>query len=376
MKTGPAQARGATISFGQTRAITRRQLLGRLAASLPLVAGAVSLFGVETASWKRFGVGAYSYSLHWKAARDAAGNGRFKDSLGFLDYCHGLGAAGVQVAVGSKEPAYAAKIRARAEALGMYFEGEAIFPKTESDLERFEADVRAAKEAGAEIVRTAMLGGRRYEALQAAGAFREFAEKSWQSLTRAEGVLKKHRIRLAIENHKDWRVAELVDILRRLSSEWVGVCVDTGNSLALMEEPMAIVTALAPFALSAHIKDMAVKEYEDGFLLSEVPFGEGFLDLNAMVSELLRANPRLHFNLEMITRDPLKIPCLTPAYFATMPSVSGRELAAVVAQVRRFASQKPLPRTTGLSAAEQLALEDGNVRQCFAYARRKLPGLL
>src|SRR5258708_14294223 len=246
----------------------------------------------------------------------------------------------------------------------MYFEGEAGFPKTASDLDRFEADVRASKEAGAEIIRTAMLGGRRYEALETAEAFRQFAERSWESLTLAEGVLKKHRVRLAIENHKDWRVAELVDILKRLSSEWVGVCVDTGNNLALLEEPMAVVAALAPFAISAHIKDMAVQEYEGGFLLSEVPLGEGFLDLKAIASELLRANPKLRFNLEMITRDPLKIPCLTRGYFATMPSLSGGELAAALALVRRSASKKPLPRTTGLSATEQLALEDNHVRQC------------
>src|SRR6185503_1876690 len=103
----------------------------------------------------------------------------------------------------------------------------------------------------------------------------------------AEPVLKKHRLRLAIENHKDWRVSELLDILKRLSSEWVGVCVDTGNSLALLEEPMAVIQGLAPFAFSCHLKDMGVQEYEEGFLLSEVPLGEGFLDLKKMIALLL-----------------------------------------------------------------------------------------
>src|SRR5580765_5817831 len=210
-----------------SRGITRREMLGRLAASLPLVAGGRSLFGVESAPAKRFGVGAYSYSLHWKAAREGGGNGRFKDSLEFLEYCHGLGAGGIQVAVGSKEPAYIAKLRAKSETLGMYFEGEAMFPKTSSDLDRFEADVRAAKDAGAEIIRTATLGGGRYEVLKTAEAFHQFAENSWQSLTRVERVVKRHRVRLAIENHKCWRGGELVDVLKRLGSGWVGVCVDT-----------------------------------------------------------------------------------------------------------------------------------------------------
>jgi len=350
-------------------------MLRLLGAAVPVIA-ASGLFGAERVERKRFGVGAYSYSLHWKAAKDGSANGRFKNSLEFLDYCHQLGAAGVQVAVGSKDSAYAAKIRARAETLEMYFEAEAAWPKMASDMDRFEGDVRMAKEAGAEIVRTAMLGGRRYEALQTAEAFQEFAKQSWQSLGLVERVLKKHRVHLAIENHKDWRVAELVDLLKRLSSEWVGVCVDTGNNLALLDEPMAVVATLAPFAVSCHVKDMAVQEYEDGFLLSEVPFGEGFLDLKAIVSILLRANPKLHFNLEMITRDPLKIPCLKPVYFATMPSLPAGELAEALSRVRRYASKKALPRTTGLSAADQLALEDDHVRRCFDYARRELSELL
>jgi len=168
------------------------------------------------------------------------------------------------------------------------------------------------------------------------------------------------------------RVAELLDVLKRLSSEAVGVCIDTGNNLALLEEPLTVVEKLAPFAISSHLKDMAVQEYEEGFLLSEVPLGEGFLDLKQIVSVLRRANSNLQFSLEMITRDPLKIPCLTEKYFATMPELGAPELAASLARIRRHASTKPLPHTTGLTPTEQLALEEANVRECFTYARHEL----
>ena len=351
------------------RVMTRRKMLGAVAAAVPLLGTAPFLFGAERATGKRLGVCAYSYSLHWKAVREGQPNGHFKDTLTFLDYCHELGAGGVQVGVASKEQDYAAKIRARAEGYQMYFEGQVSLPKDTADLDRFESDVRLCKEAGAEIVRSAALSGRRYETFDSAEAFRQFAEKSWHSLTIAEPILKKQRIRLALENHKDWRVTELLDILKRLSSEWVGVCVDTGNNLALLEEPMEVVEALAPYAISSHLKDMAVQEYEEGFLLSEVALGEGFLDLKRIVALLLHANPKLQFNIEMITRDPLKIPCLTQKYFATMPALPGRELAAMLAKVHRHSSKKALPRTTGLSSAEQLALEDKQIRECFSYAR-------
>jgi len=133
-----------------------------------------------------------------------------------------------------------------------------------------------------------------------------------------------------------------------------------------------VVEALAPFAFSTHLKDMAVQEYEEGFLLAEVPLGEGFLDLKEMVAILQKANPTIQFNLEMITRDPLKIPCLTPKYWATMENVPAAQLAAALAMVRRNAAKQPLPHTSGLDLDRQLALEDENVNVSFAYARERL----
>ena len=274
--------------------------------------------------------------------------------------------------IGSRDARYTAQLRARAEGWEMYVEGDARLPKEKSDVHRFDAEVRTAREAGAEIVRTAMLSGRRYETFDSPEAFRQFAETSWKSLTLAEPVLRRHRVKLAIENHKDRRTAELLDLLKRISSEWVGVCLDTGNNIALLEDPAETVEALARYAFSTHLKDMAVQECEDGFLLSEVPLGEGFLDLKRTVERLLKANPRIQFNLEMITRDPLKIPCLTEKYWVTMPNVPARELGSALAMVRRHSARKALPRTTGLDPDSQLAMEEKQVKASFAYAHARL----
>ena len=347
-------------------------MLGTLAGAMPLLGVATSLFGADNPRRKRLGVCSYSYNIHWKAARDGHASVRFKDTIEFLEYCRQLGAGGVQIGVGSRDADYPKKVRAKAEAYEMYFEGQSSLPQHSSDVERFDAEIRAAREAGAGVVRTAMLGGRRYETFDSAEAFRQFAEKSLHSLTLAEPILKRHRVRLAIENHKDRRVPEMLDMLKRISSEYVGVCVDVGNNIALLEEPMAVVDALAPFAFSTHLKDMAVQEYEEGFLLSEVPLGEGFLDLKKMVAVLQKANPTIQFNLEMITRDPLKIPCLTPKYWATMENVPAEQLAAALAMVRRNAAKQPLPHTSGRDTEQQLALEDKNVRASLAHAHQHL----
>jgi 3-oxoisoapionate decarboxylase len=351
--------------------LTRRQALGLMAAAPPLLGATNALAGAADDSRNRLGVCTYSYGIHWGAARDNHPRTPFKDPFSFLEYCHQLGAGGVQVALGRPSTEDAGKLRARAESLGVYVEAIVSLPRQSADVEHFESELRTAKECGANVIRSA-LDGRRYETIDSADAFRQFTERSRQSLALAEPVLRKHHIRLGVENHKDWRVPELLDLVKRISSEHVGICVDTGNSIALLEDPMAVVEAYAPWAVTTHLKDMAVAEYADGFLLAEVPLGTGFLDLPKIIGALVKAVPKVRFNLEMITRDPLKVPCLTPKYWATLDMVPGSQLARALTLVRVNSPKLPLPGVTGQTLDEKLRFEDDNVRKCFRFARSRL----
>src|SRR5262249_49626793 len=172
--------------------------------------------------------------------------------------------------------------------------------------------------------------------------------------------------------HKDLQAPALLDLIKKLDSPFVGVCIDTGNNIALLETPQETVELLSPHAFTTHIKDMGVEEYADGFLLAETPLGTGFLDLGKAVKALRKAPHEPRLNLEMITRDPLKIPCLTPKYWATLEDVPGRRLAAMLALVRAKAGKEPLPRVGGLSKEEQIRREDENVRQSLRYAKERL----
>jgi sugar phosphate isomerase/epimerase len=296
----------------------------------------------------------------------------FSDPLAFLRFCHDRGAAGVQISLGPLTPELAGIMRATAEKLGMYVEGSIRPPKDKADVERFEKEIITSKACGATVVRTVMLGTRRYETFHSAMEYAAFAEQARTMLRLAEPVVAKHKVTLAVENHKDFRTDELIDLLKAISSEHIGVCVDTGNSIALLERPAETIAALAPFARSCHLKDMGVEESSDGFLLAEVPLGDGFLDLPNVVGTLKKARPELRFSLEMITRDPLRIPCLTDDYWSTLSHVSGRELARTLAMVKKHAAKEPLPRTSKLSPDDQRAVEDTNVRRCLAFPREKL----
>ena len=326
----------------------------------------------EFANEPRMGVVVHSYGNRWNSKTPSANYPGFATALDLLDHCHQINAGGVQVVVNGWTADFAKSVRDKREKLGLYLEGSIGLPKKADDVPGFEQSVIRAKEAGAQVLRTVCSGGRRNEILHALAEFTAMKKAALTSLTLAEPVLRKHKVKLAVENHKDWRAPELVDILKQLNSEWIGVTLDFGNSMALIEDPMAVVQTLVPYAFSTHVKDMAVEEHADGFLLSEVPLGKGLLDLPTMFALCKKHNPTIAFNLEMITRDPLQIPCLTKDYWATFPDVAGAELAQMLRTVRQQKSAASLPRISPLNAEDKLAIEEKNILDCLAYSQATL----
>jgi sugar phosphate isomerase/epimerase len=158
----------------------------------------------------RLGIVTASFSLRGSER----GKGSIADPLAFIEHCDGFGAGGVQVGIGAPDTAYLAKLRAKLNQYGMFLEGSIRLPRDRDDVARFRAEVQAAREAGARVLRTVTLGGRRYETFTTVVAFRQWTERATQSLQWAEPVLAKHEMRLAVENHKDWRAEEQVKLLR------------------------------------------------------------------------------------------------------------------------------------------------------------------
>jgi sugar phosphate isomerase/epimerase len=347
---------------------TRRTMLSACLTSIPALA-ALPLGAAETSSC---GLVIHSFAVRTAADRTLPPRERFSNPDRFLAHARSLGAAGVQVSIGIREDRDAEALRSNAEAASMFLEGIVSLPRDDADLDRFEAELRTAKRAGAKVVRTVMLQGRRYETFASAAAFRKFAEESWHSLFLAGPVVARQDIRLAVENHKDWRADELIGLLKRLGNDHVGVCLDTGNSIALLEDPMDVIEALAPRAFTTHFKDMGLEEYRDGFLLAEVPLGTGVLDLPRAVRLLRATAPDLHFNIEMITRDPLQVPCVTSRYWETFPDLAGRHLARALRLVRDHPPDRRLPRISLLPQNDKLRAEADNVRECLDFARSRL----
>ncbi len=79
--------------------------------------------------------------------------------------------------------------------------------------------------------------------------------------------------------------------------------------------------------------------------------------------------PNVKFSLDMLTRNPLLIPCLTEKYWLTFTDRNGVYLARMLRSVRANKPKKPLVWVDKLDQAAKLQFEQDNISQSVAFAR-------
>jgi len=98
-------------------------------------------------------------------------------------------------------------------------------------------------------------------------------------------------VRLLLENHSDFTVAEYRDIVDRIDD--VGVFLDLINPVSSLEDPRRVVEALAQLAPAGHVKDYALASdfvedgyHRRGFAVRWCYPGEGIADLPPLLAAL------------------------------------------------------------------------------------------
>jgi sugar phosphate isomerase/epimerase len=94
---------------------------------------------------------------------------------------------------------------------------------------------------------------------------------------------------LAIENHIDYTSAEILEILERVGSDALKVNFDTGNTLRMMEDPVAAARRVGPATVATHTKDVEACRHvrpEEWYFFSSVPVGTGLIDMPGVVRAL------------------------------------------------------------------------------------------
>jgi sugar phosphate isomerase/epimerase len=116
-------------------------------------------------------------------------------------------------------------------------------------------------------------------------------------------------IKIAIENHAgDMQARELKTLVEQGGSDFVGVCLDSGNPLWTMEDPHLTLEVLHPYVLTSHIRDSAVWNVPQGAAVTWVQMGRGNVEIDSFVHKYIELCPGKALSMESILLGPKIFP--------------------------------------------------------------------
>ena len=99
---------------------------------------------------------------------------------------------------------------------------------------------------------------------------------------------KTRKIKLAIENHDRFKAREFEHIIKSVGSEWVGICLDSVNSMGAGEGFETVSEILIPYTINLHVKDFTIfrVSHKMGLVIEGRPAGKGMLNIPELVCSL------------------------------------------------------------------------------------------
>ena len=174
-------------------------------------------------------------------------------------------------------------------------------------------------------------------------------------------------VKIAIENHAgDMQAFELKSLVEQAGSDFVGVCLDSGNPFWTMEDPHVVLDVLHPYVLTSHMRDSAVWNVPEGVAVTWVQMGRGNVDIDSYIDKYIGLCPGKAVSLESILLGPKVLPFRTKDFweqYRNMPAWEFeryRELADTGKPYQAEAWETP-----DQPMRERLALEES-----LAYAKK------
>jgi 3-oxoisoapionate decarboxylase len=232
-------------------------------------------------------------------------------AMAVLDFC---AARGIQVVhfseprlLGPTDAESLQRLRTRADALGIQLEvgmlsicpSATIFNPAAGDAEtQLIAMFDVARALGSPLVRCVV------------GSFRDRVTPGGIEARIADAVkvLKNVRsqaldagVKIAVENHAgDMQARELAGLVEAAGPDVVGVCIDAGNALWAIEDPHLTLETLAPYVLTSHTRDSALRRTPSGAEIAWTRMGEGNVRIQDYVESFLSRCPGRPLTLEVI----------------------------------------------------------------------------
>jgi sugar phosphate isomerase/epimerase len=198
----------------------------------------------------KLAVDSFSYHLH--LGRHAFRPGRPRDLRWYADTCRRLGLDGLHLDPAhvdlERDVGWLAEYTRRH---GLYVELGAFGTRPDE----LAAPLAAAERLGSRVLRT-FVGGSCADGREATAAR---ARAARDALRRSVELARRHGVCIALENHGDLFLDDLLAVLE-LDSPHLGVCYDSGNVAAVGEDPLAALDALIDRVVCTHLKDVCPAE--------------------------------------------------------------------------------------------------------------------
>ena len=237
----------------------------------------------------KLGVG--SYTFMWAIGLPGAPPPQPLSALGLLEKAHGLGVRVVQygpnLALPALPVAEVEELLSAARQYGIELE-VGIRGLDETHLRR---SLEFTQRCGATLLRTVP---------ELADGRPPSLDELMVELSAVGESFRDAGVRLALENSLV-PSSVLASALTTLANPFLGITLDTVNSLAIPEGTCEVAEALAPFTHCLHVKDFTVRRewHMMGFRIEGTPAGKGQLDVPWLLDTLRRSGARCHAIVEL-----------------------------------------------------------------------------
>ncbi len=178
-------------------------------------------------------------------------------------------------------------------------------------------------------------------------------------------------VKIAIENHAgDMHSSELAPLVESLGRDYVGVNLDSGNALWTLEDPLASLERLGPYAVTTSLRDSAVWRDEEGARVQWTAMGDGQIDLKAYFARFRELCPGVPVHIETISGFSRPFPYLTPDFWKAWPDMRAASFARFEALASRGTPREAWQPPPGAdrTKAEQ-DYQRGEIERSLTYCR-------
>ncbi|MGV3483291.1 MAG: sugar phosphate isomerase/epimerase family protein [Planctomycetaceae bacterium] len=185
-------------------------------------------------------------------------DGKAIDLFGFIDYCASIGSDAAELTAyflpADAEESYLLELKQHAFLNGVTISGTAIGNDfTVNDPSALQQQV---EDTIRWIERAAILGAPHLRIFAGTakqlGQSEEKLKAICDAVAKAAEVAAEHGVFLGIENHGGISSAQLLEVMKRVESDWVGINLDTGNFVS--DDPYHDMEVCAPYAVNVQYK--------------------------------------------------------------------------------------------------------------------------